>query len=163
MTSPTSVFLHYLGLLRALLQRAEEAGIAGNRLHPDMAPLVQQAKTAIGFATRTCCPLAGREVVRFNDDDATIASALRELDATIRYLAAIPDDAFANMNARTIDTVAGFAELHLPGSEFYLRYALPNFFFHYSMVYAIARQAGLPVGKADFDGYHEYPPGFAFQ
>jgi len=162
MTSPTSVFLHYLGLLRTLLLRAEEAGIAGNRLHPDMAPLVQQAKSAIGFATRTCCPLAGREIVRFNDDDATVASALRELDATSRYLAAMPDDAFAAMATRTIDTVAGFAELRLPGPEFYLHYALPNFLFHYTMVYAIAREAGLPVGKADFDGYHQYPAGFSF-
>jgi hypothetical protein len=39
---------------------------------------------------------------------------------------------------------------------------VPNFFFHYAMVYAIARQAGVPVGKADFDGYHDYPPQFAF-
>jgi hypothetical protein len=41
-------------------------------------------------------------------------------------------------------------------------YAVPNFLFHYSMVYAIARQAGGPVGKSEFDGYHRYPPGFTF-
>ena len=41
-------------------------------------------------------------------------------------------------------------------------YALPNFFFHYSMVYAIARQAGVEIGKSDFDGYHDYPVGFTF-
>jgi hypothetical protein len=41
-------------------------------------------------------------------------------------------------------------------------YAVPNFLFHYAMVYAIARQAGVPVGKSDFDGYHRYPPGFTF-
>jgi hypothetical protein len=26
------------------------------------------------------------------------------------------------------------------------------------MVYAIARQRGLPLGKPDFDGQHRYPP-----
>nr|WP_267874749.1 DUF1993 family protein [Telluria antibiotica] len=40
--------------------------------------------------------------------------------------------------------------------------AVPNFFFHYSMVYAIARQAAVPVGKSEFDGYHRYPSGFTF-
>jgi hypothetical protein len=41
-------------------------------------------------------------------------------------------------------------------------YAVPNFFFHYAMVYAIARQGGVPVGKSDFDGYHHYPSDFTF-
>jgi hypothetical protein len=66
------------------------------------------------------------------------------------------------MSTLTVRTTAGFAGLALPGPEFLQLYALPNFFFHYSMVYAIARQAGAPIGKADFDGYHAYPPGFEF-
>ena len=41
-------------------------------------------------------------------------------------------------------------------------YAVPNFFFHYSMVYAIARNAGVAIGKTDFDGFHKYPLGFIF-
>jgi hypothetical protein len=36
------------------------------------------------------------------------------------------------------------------------QYALPNFFFHLSMVYALLRQQGLPLSKADFDGWHVY-------
>jgi hypothetical protein len=28
------------------------------------------------------------------------------------------------------------------------------------MGYAALRAAGLPLGKADFDGFHHYPPGF---
>lgn len=159
---PTRVFLHYLERLRALLLRVDGTDLASARLHPDMAPLVQQAKTAIGFTLRTCCPLAGQSIVRFGDDEPTIASALRELDSSARHLASIPDAAFAVMDARTVESVAGFAELRLPGSEFFLMYALPNFFFHYTMVYAIARQAGVEIGKADFDGYHQYPPGFSF-
>ena len=61
-----------------------------------------------------------------------------------------------------IATTAGFAELELSGADYYLMYAVPNFFFHYTMAYATARQAGVAIGKADFDGFHAYPPGFSF-
>jgi hypothetical protein len=161
---PTTLFLHYLARLRSLLQKAGEfdGGIVGKRLHPDMFPLVQQAKTAVGFALRATCPLAGRPIVSFRDDENTLDSVFQEIAATEAFLAAIPDADFGRIDAMRVDTVAGFAELNLSGWEYYLMYALPNFFFHYTTVYAIARQAGVPVGKPDFDGFHQYPPGFSF-
>ena len=39
---------------------------------------------------------------------------------------------------------------------------MPNFFFHLTMGYAALRAAGVPLGKADFDGFHVYPEGFEF-
>lgn len=164
MLKPPRLFLHYLDRLKALLQRIEafDANIALNRLYPDMAPLVQQARSAIDFTLRTSCPLAGREIISFGSGEPTLHGVLEELDLTMTYLAAIPDAEFAAMDTIRVHTVAGFAGLTMPGSEYYLLYAVPNFFFHYTMVYAIARQAGVPLGKADFDGYHTYPPGFSF-
>lgn len=164
MIMPTRLFLHYLARLRDLLQRIAsfDGAVAGKRLHPDMAPLLQQARTAIGFTLRTSCPLAGREIVSFAEGELTLPGVLLELDATVRYLSGIPDADFGDIDALNVNTTAGFAELDLPGWDYYLMYAVPNFFFHYAMVYAIARQAGVPVGKADFDGYHAYPPGFSF-
>jgi uncharacterized protein len=162
--TPTRLFLHYLGRLRDLLKRIEafDSDIAGKRLHPEMAPLLQQARTAIGFSLRTSCPLAGREIVSFGTDESTLQSVILELDATTRYLSAIPDADFGAIDALSVNTVAGFADLTMPAWDYYLMYAVPNFFFHYSVVYAIARQAGVPIGKGDFDGYHSYPPGFSF-
>jgi hypothetical protein len=162
--TPTRLFLHYLRRLDAILKQVEafDGAVAAQRLHPDMFPLLQQARVAIGFTLRATCPLAGREIVSFRDDDFTFASIYAELERTVAYLAAIPDTDFAGMDGMTVDTTAGFAELSLPAAEYYQMYAVPNFFFHYSMVYAIARQAGVDVGKADFDGYHRYPSGFAF-
>lgn len=164
MIRPTRLFLHYLGRLREMLERVDafDSELAGKRLHPDMAPLVQQARTAIGFSLRTTCPLAGREIVSFRTGESSLRSVFAELDATMRYLAQIPDTAFDGIDAVRVETVAGFAELEMPAWDYYLMYAVPNFFFHYTTVYAIARQAGVPLGKADFDGYHSYPPGFMF-
>jgi hypothetical protein len=162
--TPTRLFLHYLRLLQAILHRVEafDGAIADQRLHPDMFPLLQQARVAIGFTLRATCPLAGREIVSFRDDDLSFASIYAELERTMAYLAAIPDGDFAGMDTRRVRTTAGFAELDLPAPEYFQMYAMPNFFFHYSMVYAIARQGGVEIGKSDFDGYHRYPAGFTF-
>jgi hypothetical protein len=161
---PTRLFIHYLGRLRDLLARvdASDSAILDRRLHPDMAPLLQQARSAIGFTLRASCPLAGRDIVSFSAGPTTLPNILGELDATVAYLAALPDAAFDDGAAAHVATTAGFAGLALPAPDYYLMYAVPNFFFHYTMVYAIARQAGVAIGKADFDGYHAYPPGFSF-
>lgn len=164
MITPTRLFLHYLGRLENLLKRIQafDADISANRLHPEMFPLLQQARTAIGLTLRATCPLAGRDIVSFGDETWTLESIFAELDATVAYLSAIPDSDFAGIDGLEVSTTAGFADLQMPGWDYYLMYAVPNFFFHYTMVYAIARQAGVPIGKGDFDGYHTYPPGFAF-
>lgn len=44
----------------------------------------------------------------------------------------------------------------MAASEYLLHYASPNFFFHTTASFAILRNQGVPVGKADFDGYHVY-------
>ncbi|MCS0585154.1 DUF1993 domain-containing protein [Massilia pinisoli] len=162
--APARLFLHYLARLDAVLKAAEafDASVGARRLHPDMVPLLLQASTAIGFTLRASCPLARRDIVSFRADDTTFAGVYAELERTAAYLAAIPDADFDGVGTLTVHTTAGFAELALPGWEYYQMYAVPNFFFHYAMVYAIARQAGVPVGKSEFDGYHRYPAGFAF-
>jgi hypothetical protein len=163
--TPTRLFLHYLRRLEAILKQVEafDGAVADRRLHPDMFPLLQQARVAIGFTLRATCPLAGREIVSFGaGDEVTFPSVYAELERTMAYLAALPDAEFAGMDALHVRTTAGFAELDLPAAEYFHMYAVPNFFFHYAMVYAIARQGGVPVGKSDFDGYHRYPSGFTF-
>ena len=40
--------------------------------------------------------------------------------------------------------------------------ALPNLYFHQAMLHVALKQAGVRLGKADFDGIHEYPEGFSF-
>lgn len=164
MLAPPRVFLHYLDRLDTLLERVADTdpAVTGNRLHPDMAPLLQQARTAIGFTLRVSCPLAGRAIVSFEGEEFTLDGVRDELARTAAYLAALPAEAFDDLASRKVDTVAGFAALQFDGPDYFLLYGLPNFFFHFSMAYAIARQAGVPVGKADFDGFHGYPAGFSF-
>ena len=69
---------------------------------------------------------------------------------------------FAAAHDRPIRHRAGFAELDQTGAEFLHLFGMPNFLFHATMAFAVLRQQGLPIGKADFDGQHDYPPGFRF-
>ncbi len=56
---------------------------------------------------------------------------------------------------------AGFAVLELPGEAFVHEFGLPNLYFHQAMAHVALKQAGAPLGKADFDGKHDYPEGFS--
>ncbi|HVL22046.1 MAG TPA: DUF1993 family protein [Amaricoccus sp.] len=39
---------------------------------------------------------------------------------------------------------------------------MPNLYFHQAMLHVALKHAGVNLGKADFDGIHEYPEGFSF-
>lgn len=154
------IFCRSLRRLSAMLDQLDSRPqILTARLHPDMLPFAAQVNAAISFSLRGCCPLAGREVVSFNDGD----SLRQQVARTIAYLEAIPEQAFEGSGERLCRDRAGFADIALPGDEFLHLYILPNFYFHFSMAYAIARSCGAPIGKGDFDGYHAYAPGFSFE
>lgn len=163
------VFLRYLGRLRHQLDVAEAHALASGRapqsllearLAPDMLPLAGQVRTAAHFSLRTAFPIAGRPVPPACASPQTfdgLREALRDAEARLLGLPAADfDDAFAA--GRLIESTAGEAQLRLPAAAFLHAYAMPNFFFHLGMAYAVMRQQGVPLGKADFDGWHAYPP-----
>lgn len=147
------VFRHYLA-------RAQEmAGAHPDALEARLAdafPAGQQFATAAGFALRVACPLAGREIPEL---PRALAPRLAVVRATLGALR--PED-FLGAETRRIRHRAGFAELDQSAPEFLFLYGLPNFFFHLTMGYAALRAAGVVLGKADFDGFHTYPPDFRF-
>ena len=118
----------------------------------DAVPAGQQFATAAGFALRIACPLAGREVPSL---PAALAPRLAVARAT---LGGMRQDEFLGAEDRRILHRAGMADLAQTASDFLHLYGLPNFFFHLTMGYAALRQAGVALGKADFDGFHAYPP-----
>ena len=118
----------------------------------DAFPAGQQFATAAGFALRVACPLAGREVPSL---PAALAPRLAVARAT---LGGMRPDEFLGAEDRRIQHRAGMADLDQSAVDFLHLYGLPNFFFHLTMGYAALRSAGVALGKADFDGFHAYPP-----
>lgn len=164
--NPTEIFIRYLHQLKVIVEKIalhqqHNPALLHTSLHSDMLPLLAQIRTVANFALRTCCPLAKRERISFDNQQKTYAGLQQQLDETIAYLQAIPTVEF-NQPPEKIQDKAGFNELDLPADEYLYCYALPNFFFHLCMVYSIARHAGVPLSKGDFDGYHQYPNGFSF-
>jgi hypothetical protein len=163
---PRAVFVHYLQQLIVIVDKINAHTQGDNRLlahslHADMLPLLAQLRTAANFSLRTCCLLSGRARISFDNDDETYAGVQLQLQQTIAYLQSIPEQDFAAPPEYITDQ-AGFAPLQLAADEYLHHYALPNFFFHLNMAYAIARSAGVPLSKGDYDGYHQYPSGFSF-
>jgi hypothetical protein len=148
------VFRHYLARVAEMADKAGpealEARIA------DAFPAGQQFATAAGYALRVACPLAGREV-----PDLPQALGPRLAVARAMLGAMVPAD-FEGAEERIIRHHAGVAVLEQRASDFLHLYGLPNFFFHLTMGYAALRAAGVPLGKADFDGFHFYPDDFRF-
>lgn len=91
-------------------------------------------------------PMAWHQV-----DDAldAVASAQREVQALVAQARWVAPDAVLTVrrpgNARQF-VASMFAE----------RYAVPNALFHLSIVYALLRAQGMPIGKADFGGPDPY-------
>ncbi len=150
-----TVFRHYLtrmsGMVEQAGREAMEARIA------DAFPASRQFAAAAGFAMRVACPLAGREVPDLPEALGPRLAVARAL------LGSMKPAEFEGAEERIIRHRAGFAELEQTGAEFLYLFGLPNFFFHLTMGYAALRAAGVPLGKADFDGQHSYPAGFSFE
>lgn len=154
------LLLHYLQQLIQLLEKIPEESYQAS-LAPDMFSLAEQARIASNYSLRLYCPLIQQSVPDFNQPELSKPALLRELTQRRDYLLSLP--AVTELNeARLIKERAGFADLELTEPHFIYHYGLPNFFFHLSMVYAIARQQGVGLSKADFDGFHSYPDGFSF-
>ncbi len=148
------VFRHYLGRITDLVERAGpellQARIA------DAFPAGRQFAVAAGFALRVACPLAGRETPGLPQALAPRLAVARAI------LGAMRPHEFAGAEDRVIAHQAGEAMLEQPAAEFLHLYGMPNFLFHLTMGYAALRAAGMPLGKADFDGFHAYPADFRF-
>ncbi|WP_296509834.1 DUF1993 family protein [Rhodoferax sp.] len=164
-TASVPVFARYLVQLQGLLAKASthcadtgnpEASLLQARLAPDMLPLGVQVEIAVNFVFRACAPLAGQPVPPFGEHHESLARLQARVETAQAFLRTLQPKDFAAAAERTIHDPAGQATVALDGSTFLQQYALPNFFFHLSMVYALLRQQGLLLSKGDFDGWHVY-------
>lgn len=160
------IFVEYLRLLSRLLEKIEkhfdgDESILQARLSDDMLPFFVQIEIVASFALRSCCPIAGVSVTSYSHEVKSFANLRVQLENTLNYIVSL-DEKENNLNV-VINDMAGPAPVSMNAAEFLARFAFPNFYFHLSMVYAIARSNGVPLTKGDFDGLHQYPPGFSFE
>lgn len=148
------VFIKGLGGLRAVLAKAQvhgldEAALLNDRLAPDMFPFVKQVQVACDHAKGAAARLSGKENPKMEDIETSLAELIARIDKTVAFCASVSEADFAGANEQKI-TLPYFAGTFMAGYDYAREYAIPNFFFHVAMAYAIVRKNDVQIGKADY-------------
>jgi hypothetical protein len=146
------VFRHFLSRISDIVALAGPDAL--DAALADMPSARWQFGVAAGFAMRTTCPLAGREVPDLPEGLGPRLAVARAV------LGAMKPAEFVGAETRIVTHRAGLAEIDQTAEQFLYLFGLPNFFFHMTMGYAALRVAGVALGKEDFDGIHAYPEGY---
>lgn len=126
-----------------------------SRLAPDMFPLVRQIQAVCDQAKYAVGRTSGREIPSHPDTETTVAQLRTRIGAVQAYLSDFSDGDFSSIEGRTV-TTPRWEGKHMTATNYFVEHALPNFYFHLSMAYAILRHNGVPVGKRDYLGALTY-------
>ncbi len=122
------------------------------RLSPDMFALARQVQVATDHAKGSLARLAGVEVPSYPDTETTFAELQARIARTLDYVKSFKPEQIDGTEARDIVLTFGTVSLPFTGQAYLIQFALPNFYFHISMAYAILRHNGVEIGKRDFMG-----------
>lgn len=122
-----------------------------SRLAPDMFPFTKQIQIACDTAKLAASRLTGKEAPAHADDEKTLAELRTRIDQVINYLKTFSERDFAGADEKKITTPRWDGKW-LNGKDFVLHHAIPNFYFHTSIAYAILRHNGVDIGKKDYLG-----------
>jgi hypothetical protein len=95
--------------------------------------------------------LAGITAPAMPDTEASFAELKERCQRTIAFVDTVSPASFADAEGREVVLKFGNGMgYRLSASAFLTGFAIPNFFFHVSMAYAVLRAQGVGVGKSDF-------------
>lgn len=122
------------------------------RIFPDMFPLTKQVQIATDMVKGGAARLAGIEIPKYDDNEASFADLQARIARTVAFLQSIPPEQINGREDATIVLKLPSRELSFEGLAYVNHFVLPNLYFHASMTYALLRQAGVDIGKRDFLG-----------
>ena len=126
--------------------------LVNDRLAPDMLPLRGQIQIATDHVKGSISRLAGREVPSWKDDEVTIDELRARIGKALDLLATATPADIDGTEDKPITLRNRAGEYVQLGQSYLLERAMPNFYFHITMAYAILRHNGVPVGKSDYIG-----------
>jgi hypothetical protein len=154
------VFVQMLGNMDAWLDKAAAHAEAKKfdtsvyltlRLAPDMLPFPKQIQIASDNAKGCVARLAGVEIPKYEDNEASLGELKARIAKTIDFVKSVPAENFAGAEERAIELPQRNRDpLRFDGETYLKHFALPNFFFHVNMTYALLRHAGVDLGKLDY-------------
>lgn len=122
------------------------------RLIVDMLPLSAQIQIACDMAKGAAARLAGIELPKYEDTEATLPELKARVTKTLEFIKSFKPEQLAGAETREIVLPSRQGPLKFTGLNYLTNFALPNFFFHMTMAYALLRKNGVDLGKRDFLG-----------
>jgi uncharacterized protein len=121
------------------------------RLAPDQYALCRQIQIACDGAKLACARVSGKEAPVHEDVEKTWDELRARIRNVREFINAMKPADFEGAETRHIALPFMTGKTML-GFDYITSFALMNFGFHYTLVYAILRHNGVPLGKMDFIG-----------
>ncbi len=151
-------FIHRLKMLSTILEKsrqhasADEAAFLDSRLIADMANLIYQIQR-VSDTAKGCTVCCGKiEPVALEDTEKTFPELQEHIAKTIQILKSVDKKVMDEMEEGEVVMKFGPIKRKFAGHQYVLSLAIPNFYFHLCMAYAILRKEGVNVGKTDYLG-----------
>ena len=136
----------------AAAKKFDSAVYLSARLAPDMLVFSQQIQIACDTVKFCVARLAGVDSPKFEDKETTLAELRERIKATIAYVKSVPAAQIDGSEEKDIALPRRDGPIIMKGEAYLKHFALPNFFFHVSMAYALLRHNGVEIGKMDYLG-----------
>jgi hypothetical protein len=125
--------------------------LAKARLAPDQYDFVRQVQSACDQAKYAAAYLGGKPAPSHPDTEQTFAELRERIRKCTGFLATVQEKDLAGADTRKV-APPWLGGRWLTGHDYLVHVAVPNFFFHVTMAYAILRHNGVSLGKMDFIG-----------
>lgn len=143
-------FTNLLGALSNMLDKVGDDALLDSKLADDMFPLAAQIRVSCDQAVQAIQRLSGKTLDASPDNDTSIAAAKARIAATIAWLGTIDEaDLAADESAVSFELPNGMA-FDMTAFEYARDWSLSQFYFHVIAAYAIMRNQGVALGKADY-------------
>ena len=150
--SSSQDLFHNIASARILGEYGENPLVTPPSAHPED-PLVRQVRAATDHAANAAGRLSGKELLKFANDETTIAGLKDRIAKTIDYLKGVKASEVDGTEGKDIKiTFPNGNVREFTGQSLLLGNSLPNFYFHATTAYDILRSKGVPIGKRDFLG-----------
>ena len=125
--------------------------LAAARLAPDQFGFVQQVQSACDQAKYAAAYLGGKPAPSHPDTEQTFAELRQRIQKCLGFLETVQAKDLVGAEERKVSP-PWLGGKWLRGDDYLVHVALPNFFFHATMAYAILRHNGVTLGKPDYIG-----------
>jgi hypothetical protein len=125
--------------------------LAQARLAPDAFPFNRQVQSACDQAKYAAAYLGGKEPPAHPDTEQTFSELNERVQKCLSFVESVQAKDLAGAEERKV-APPWLGGRWLRGDDYLAHVAIPNFFFHATMAYAILRHNGVDLGKMDYIG-----------